>query len=74
MGTMDETDMLQANARHLERENRSLRRKLRDDFAMAALTGYLSSWAPHEEPCEFSNSIAEDCYKLADAMLKAREK
>lgn len=72
MGTMDETDMLQANARYLERENRSLRRKLRDEFAMAALPGFLASYEPVES-INYVGSIARDCYKFADAMLKARE-
>jgi hypothetical protein len=65
---------LQANIRNLERELAQAKQTARDDFAKSALIGYLSSWAPHEEPCEFSSSIAEDCFKLADAMMEARAK
>lgn len=70
---MDDTEMLQTQNRHLERENRSLRRNLRDEFAMAALTGCLMN-CEISAPAEFSQSIANDCYKLADAMLEARQK
>ena len=43
--------------------------RLRDEFAMAALTGLV----PHTggEPLE---DVATCCYQLADAMLAAREK
>ena len=47
---------------------------LRDQFAMAALTGIVigefqcpSTPATHE-------SVAHDCYEMADAMLEARKK
>jgi hypothetical protein len=70
---MSDEDIYAAQVRHLERELAAARETLRDRFAMAALTGYLASWAPHEEPCEFSSSIAEDCYRLADAMMEARK-
>jgi len=44
---------------------------LRDEFAMAAMRGYLAS--PHtivtDEP-----TLAKFCYIMADAMLKEREK
>ncbi len=44
---------------------------VRDYFAAAALQGYLSGWNSDIEPSE--NITAEDCYKFADAMLKARK-
>ncbi|AAQ54972.1 hypothetical protein Bcep22_gp39 [Burkholderia phage Bcep22] len=46
---------------------------LRDYFAAKALVGYLASVASDFEPAEHASSIAEDCYALADAMLRARE-
>jgi hypothetical protein len=70
---MDDIDMLNKQAQYLERENRKLRRTLRDEFAQAALTGYLASFEPTGEPTEFSQSIARDCYVMADAMLEARK-
>jgi hypothetical protein len=47
---------------------------LRDHFAGQALQGYLASFPGHCEPAEVASTIAEDCYKLADAMLAARSK
>lgn len=47
---------------------------LRDEFAKAALQGYLASAAPDLEPIEFASTIAADCYALADAMIAARGK
>lgn len=47
---------------------------VRDWFAGKALEGYLASCGPHVEPVEVASTIAEDCYKLADAMLAARSK
>ncbi len=44
---------------------------LRDQFAMAALTGYLASMP--EDANMRSELIARAAYLLADAMLKARE-
>lgn len=43
------------------------RSALRDQFAMAALTGLLAQEYP------FDTEISEKAYKFADAMLKARE-
>jgi hypothetical protein len=42
---------------------------LRDQFAMAALTGLLNSGGMSGDPLE----DAAEAYKYADAMLKARE-
>ena len=69
----DDIDMLQCQVRFLETENRTLRQNLRDEFAKAALTGYLASYEPLDDPIEYSKSIAGDCYVLADAMLEARK-
>ncbi len=42
----------------------------RDQFAMAALTGYLSNPSNEiVEPCE----LASDCFNVADAMMEARK-
>lgn len=43
--------------------------KLRDQFAMAALTGLMVGVSIYN-----STAMAESAYKLADAMLKEREK
>lgn len=42
---------------------------LRDEFAMAALTGVLAS-----ESRDSRENFAAACYKMADAMLEARKK
>lgn len=47
---------------------------LRDFFAAQALQGYLSSFDSFSEPVEFASKIAEDCYRMADAMLAERAK
>ena len=67
---MDEIDMLTKQAQYLERENRKLRRTLRDEFALAALAGLMVDMGT---PAEFSQSIAADAYLIADAMLEARK-
>lgn len=50
----------------------SIKPTLRDQFAIAALTGYLASaeWATIDYEWK---EISEQAYKAADAMLKARE-
>lgn len=45
---------------------------LRDQFATAALTGYLASTGDDFEPADVASSIARECYLLADCMLEAR--
>lgn len=42
---------------------------LRDQFAMAALTGFLDRNTPHPH-----DTCAQQAYKYADAMLKEKEK
>lgn len=44
---------------------------LRDEFAMAALTGWLASFGPAEQPN--ATSSATFAYMVADAMLEARK-
>ena len=44
---------------------------LRDQFAMAALTGYISADTEYQCP---ATHLAEWSYDVADAMLEAREK
>lgn len=55
---------------------------LRDEFAMAALTGYMMqednrTLPQGADPIVWRKNIARDdaeyCYRIADAMLKARE-
>lgn len=43
---------------------------MRDYFAAAALTGLLAS----QSKCASSVTFAEDAYRLADAMIKAKAK
>lgn len=45
-------------------------RRLRDEFAAAALTGMIA----HPSGAETSEECAESAYKIADAMLGEREK
>lgn len=50
---------------------------LRDEFAMAALTGILTIEATYHAAMKESDpdgTVAEGAYKLADAMLAARKK
>jgi hypothetical protein len=48
----------------------SLGMTLRDYFAAAALQGQAHRFA---HPHEYRELLAQDCYDIADAMLKARE-
>ena len=66
---MDDTEMLQTQNRHLERENRSLRRNLRDEFAKEALPGVIAEMSL----LSTSDQIAKACYAISDAMLKHRQ-
>jgi hypothetical protein len=52
---------------HQEILERRYRYELRDRFAMAALTGLCGT------PSMSRGALAADCYKLADAMMVARE-
>lgn len=57
-------------------EHREPVKTLRDEFAMASLQGWLSSFGPeHSFPVgDATRKIAEQCYLMADAMCEAREK
>ena len=64
-----DVDLIEANKR-LQGEVRQLHQTLRDQFAMAALTGLMAN---------YGNDIGSDedrarwSYEQADAMMKARE-
>lgn len=49
-----DTDMLEANTKNLERENRELRMTLRDQFAMRAMVALISARATLDENIEES--------------------
>lgn len=70
---MDDIEMLTAQNKNLDRENRKLRSSLRDEFAKAALNGMVASRGDIGEVAAFSQSIADDAYRIADAMLEARK-
>ena len=70
---MGDDDMLAAQVKNLDRENRKLRSSLRDEFAKAALQGMVASMGDIGELVVFSQSIAADAYRIADAMLEARK-
>lgn len=47
---------------------------LRDHIAIEAMNGELSAQSVNEDwPDGYFDQLAERCYKIADAMLKARE-
>jgi len=60
--------MLEDEVCSLQRQLREIA-TLRDQFAMAALTGLLAN----PDAAKYSNDRTEVAYELADAMLKARE-
>ena len=70
--------MVQARINALEIENAELRRQLeerpslRDQFAMAALTGFITPSATYFDSQSF-NLIANYSYEIAEAMMGARE-
>ena len=47
---------------------------LRDYFAAKALVGVCSMVATNTHDIKDDNALATDCYRMADAMLKARLK
>lgn len=71
---MSDEAIYEIQVRSLEKELASSRLTLRDQFAMAALTGHLASFGEMEDVYEYASSIAIDCYRLADAMMEARAK
>ena len=64
------TEMLEANIKNLERENRELRMTLRDQFAMAALTGIVSADSDYQLSLDEVSVMA---YDYATSMLEARK-
>ena len=64
-----DTDMLETNIKNLERENRELRMTLRDQFAMAALTGLLAA----TNHIDSRITTQSRHILIADAMLEARK-
>lgn len=71
---MSDEAIYEVQVRGLEKELAASRQTLRDQFAMAALTGHLASFGAMDDPSEYASSIAIDCYHLADAMMEARKK
>lgn len=76
-----ESERLRLQGEEVERQTKALAAKvadyeknqLRDQFAMAALTGIWASESPEYEIGDLER-IAAKAYAQADAMLKAREK
>lgn len=68
-----------AHCQHLEEEKRKEEIKLRDQFAMAALSGMLAysycnpRTGNYNENCS-EEGVANTAYRYADAMLQARKK
>lgn len=62
---------LQREIDRLEREIHGMRMGLRDQFAMASLTGYMTSINGWMTP-ERESAIARNMFSMADAMLTAR--
>lgn len=67
---MNDQAFLEAKIAGLENEVRNLKASLRDDFAKAALAGLIVDAGPISS---YSQSVAADAYKLANAMLEARK-
>lgn len=73
---MSDEDMLRIQNRQLERENRQLRRNLRDEFAMAALPEIIGQTQLVDvglAPGQAMQATAIIAYRMADAMLEARK-
>lgn len=72
---MSEIEALQTQVRCLENECRQLRQTLRDQFAMAALTGLVSYYGDqsHIVDRDSRTSIHFAAFCHADDMLAARE-
>jgi hypothetical protein len=65
----DMRDLRASHAREVER----LTKTLRDHFAKAALAPVMAARLALDAGDMNQESIAEECYELADAMLTARE-
>lgn len=46
---------------------------LRDEFALGAMTGICLNWHEPSEELWTTDDIAEEAYRIADAMMKARK-
>ena len=69
------TKLVKSRINALEIENAYLRREnitIRDQFAMAALTGIITRSATYFDESGFQ-SFADYAYQIADAMLAARD-
>ena len=82
--TIDMLDILKKEGYSIQDINKFLLTKpikeLRDQFAMAALTGIISNAKTHEQICKMGNGLdkmteitASAAYQYADAMLQQRE-
>lgn len=75
---MDEKKLLElaAKLRQCTQEHEMTKEEnnLRDDFAMAAMQGYISGHTAHygHDNDWPTNALAAEAYKMADAMMKAR--
>lgn len=65
-----EEEMLAVNNRRLEKENKALRLSLRDQFAMAAMTGLVAN----PEANIYDPGFIEQAFYLAELALLARQK
>lgn len=55
--------------------HKNARIKQRDEFAGKALQGWLSSYSDGANfPDDLKTVLAQNCYKMADAMMEARDK
>lgn len=74
---MSDDSIYEVQVRGLEKELAAARKALRDQFAMAALTGLLAKhgdagWCESGEVTSIPGA-AETVYEYADAMLEARK-
>lgn len=71
MNFKEEAALLRSErAARVEAEKAAAREVLRDEFAMAALTGYLSGALCERQ--KSAKEVADDCYWFANAMMAAR--
>lgn len=72
---MKDEDFYQAKIAGLENDNLMLRKSLRDQFTMAAVTGILAAKGDKDGMLYFdSKAIADAAFDVADAMLARRLK
>jgi hypothetical protein len=64
---------LERDIARLERELREMRLGLRDQFAMAAMTGILTGFKCPVTP-QMQDAIAAGVYSMAEAMLQERRR